>query len=85
MNDREQGREEEPAQAELERLAQRMRRTPDSLQAFAGLAPEQLRVLRVAVERACAQHRRDVDEAAIPALLRPLRRLLLRLLRGGAE
>ena len=82
MNHGEKGGEEPAVHAELERLAQGMRRTPESMQAFAQLAPEQLALLRVAVDQACARHRRDFDEADTPALLRPLRRLLLRVLRG---
>lgn len=82
MNHGERRGEEEPVHEELRQLAQKMRRTPESMQAFARLTPEQLLILLVAVDRACERHRREFDEAASPALLRPLRRLLLHLLRG---
>lgn len=70
------------ASEELERLAGLMRRPRESMPAFARLAPEQLVFLREAVGRACERQRRELDDALSLALPGPLRRLVLRLLRG---
>ena len=69
---------------ELDRLAERLRRPPRSLQAFARLTPEQLLDLHQAVDAACARQRADLDQALSDAA-GPLRGLVLRLLRGRAR
>ena len=68
--------------SEFERLAERMRRPPRSLQAFAILPPEQLRDLREAVDEACSRQHADLDHALGRAVPGVLRGLVLGLLRG---
>lgn len=67
----------------LEQLAHRMRRPAESLQAFAQLTPEQLAALHELVDRACERRRHEFDTFAGAGLLRPFRRVVLRLLRGS--
>lgn len=67
---------------EFERLAERMRRPPRSLQSFAMLTPEQLCDLREAVDAACARQRASLDQALSRAAPPLLRGWVLRLVRG---
>lgn len=71
-------------ESELERLAKRLNRPLNSMQALGSLSPAQLAMLEEAIERACSEQRRNLDLAFRAALPGPLRWLVLRILRGGA-
>ena len=65
---------------EVEALAATLRRPAKALEAFARLAPEEVRALRSVIDAACERDRLRIDAAldrAIPRLLRPIARLLL--------